>query len=433
MHSARLPILLLLASLALGCGRHGGAPLRQERGTPIAGRGTACTAQVVDSSMVSVDGGYDVYVEPNTFTPAADGSYLLAGMPNYVSPPSPVHTMVYPTRDSIFGAVRAPDGRWALVPLPPPVRRFRGARASAIGEGRWEVTFVQLAEQVREDEGERSLDAWYGVVTANGWEQLERIPVPDGMAADFRNPAHLMRSGDTLTWAFRIIRPNEYWLAPVGVAQRIGPRRRGQWTFHLIDLETTAVSGYPSPAGDPRVIVEHSSHISLGEMQGVRFALAPGPVVVDTVMEPTRLNRYRRQVDATPDGTWSLTWQPQRSDSVMRRISITLGPDHEVPTSRIVTGFFPTVNRVEGSQTDDAWTFVADARDRHNNGHLEFLRVTADTQVSLASLPHRYIGPVTLAQPISTLLQYTGPVFVRDSSEARIASLLTTVDFACRD
>lgn len=433
MLSARLAFLLMLLSLVLGCGSPGGSPLRQGPSTLVAGPGVACSASFVDSSMVSIDGGYDAYVEAHAIAAAPDGSYLLAGMPNYVSPPSPGHTMVVPARDSIFGAIRSPAGRWTLVPLPPPVRRFRGARANAIGGGRWEVAFVQLAEQLGEDEVDRSLDAWYGVVTGNGWEQLERIPVPDGMAADFRNPTRLMRSGDTLTWAFRITRPNEFWLAPAGVVQRIGPQLRGQWKFHFIDLETIAVSGHLSPAGEPRVIVEHASRTSPVELQGVRFALAQRPVVVDTVMAPSRMNRYYRQLDATPDGTVSLTWVPQRTDSVMQRISITLGPDHEVPASRTVTGFYPTVNRIEGRRDDASWTFVADARDRHNNGRLEFLRVTADTQVSLAALTHRYIGPVTLAPRTSRLLQYTGPVLVRDSSEARIASLLTTVDFNCRD
>ncbi|GMV08568.1 MAG: hypothetical protein AMXMBFR55_03020 [Gemmatimonadota bacterium] len=426
-------LLLTIVSLTLGCGTPGAAPSRQLSRTVGAGLGAVCTARVVDSSLASVDGGGDVYVEPQTISPAPDGSYLLAGMPNYVGRSSPGRPKVSQVRDSVFGAIRSRSGRWTLVPLPPPVRRFGGARATAIGDGRWEVVFVQLGELPTSGDLEQARDAWYGIVTADGWEQLERIPLPDRMLADYQNPTRLMRSGDTLTWAFRITRPDEVWLRPVGVVQRVGPPRRGHWKFHFIDLEIIAVTGLLSPGGKPRVLVEHEARMSTGEIQGVRFALAPDPVAVDTVMEPTTLNRFNRQLDVTPDGTTSFTWMPERTDSVMRRISITLGPDGEVPVSRTVTGFYPRVNRIEGRRDDAAWTFVADARDRQNNGRLEFVRVTADTQVVLATLPHRYVGLATLAPRTSRLLQFTGPVLGGDSSEARIASLLTTVDFACRD
>lgn len=428
MHRSLRPLVFSLLAAAIGCGKVAGTPASQDPRTLAPGSlAGACAARFADSSMVSVDGGYDAYVEGQTLVPAG-GSYLLAGAPNYVSPPSPERKLVVPIRDSIFGAIRSPQGRWSLVPIPPPVRWFIGPRANAIGDGRWEVVFVQLDARFSRAHSEKPLGVWYGIVSATGWERLERIAVLDGQQVEYMNSTKLMRSGDTLTWAFQVWRSDEPFLPAAAVLRRI----EGTWRLDVIAPDAIHVAGYQSADGAIRLIVEEVSLAGLLN-RGIRYAVSPAIAAIDTVIPPSKYNRNYRQLDHSPDGDWSLTWVTALPDSAMWRTSVLLGPDRSPNASRTFRARYQSINRLLAPAGDAPWLFVADARDSHNNGRLEFLRVAPDRQASVGALTHRYIGPMVMAPRTNASLLYTGPVLVRDSSEARIASLLTTVDFNCRD
>lgn len=429
-HRARRSLLSALALCALtlsgGCGR----PVTQEHRTISDRRvSSACVLRLADSSMVRAADGADIYVEAQSLV-AAGESLLLAGSPNYVTPASPVRRAITPARDSVFGVIKSPAGTWTYVPKPGMVPWFSGPRALANGEGRWDVVFVQLSERNSAALTRTAIGAWHGLLSANGWERLERLPIPDGHQLEPMNSTGLLRSGETLLWATQVWRPNEVHLPATAVLLRIG----GEWRYQVLDLESVGVSGYRTPAGDLRLLVEHSSQPETWKTQGTRYAVLPSLTPLDTVIASTTINRVYRRVDQSPDGTVTLTWLPLAKDSAPARVSILLGRDGEPVVSRTIAGTHSVVFRLQASADDSPWLVLGDARDSTSAGRFEMLRVAPNSQVPVASLPHRYLSAPSMAlHGNQQLLLFTGPVLVGDSSEARIASLLTTVDFNCRD
>lgn len=419
------PLMLSVVAFSIGCGRPGTQDPRtvaQQRAS------SACDVRLSDSSMVRVDDGADVYVEGQALVPAGR-SVLLAGSPNYITPASPVRTAITPARDSIFGVIKSPAGRWTYVPKPSAVPWFSGPRAVASGEGRWDVVFVQLSERNSTSINRTAIGAWHGVLSANGWERLERLPIPDGHQLEPMNSTGLLRSGDTLVWASQLWRPNEALLPATAVLLRSG----GHWRFQLLDVETVGVTGYRTPEGTIRLVVEHASRRDSLKTQGTRYAVTPSLAPVDTVIPSTLINRAYRQLDQSPDGVVSLTWLPLARDSMPGRVSLLLRRDGESVVSRKIEGTHAVVFRLRAPAGDSPWLFLGDMRDSTNAGRFELLRVAPRSQEPVASLPHRYLSAPTLAPRANTALLFTGPVLVGDSSEARIASLLTAVDFNCRD
>lgn len=429
-HCARSVILsgLALSALTLsgGCGR----PVTQEPRTVAERRVSgACVLRLTDSSMVRAPDGADIYVEAQSLV-AAGQSLLLAGSPNYVTPASPVRKAITPARDSVFGVIKSPTGTWTPVPKPIRVPWFSGPRALADGEGRWDVVFVQLSERNSAALTRTAIGAWHGLLSADGWERLERLPIPEGHQLEPMNSTGLLRSGDTLLWATQVWRPHETYFPATAVLLRIG----GEWRYQVLDLESLGVSGYRTPAGDLRLLVEHASHPETWKTQGTRYAVLPKLAPLDTVIAATSINRVYRRVDQSPDGTVTLTWLPLARDSAPGRVSIILGRDGDPVVSRTIAGTHSVVFRLRASADDSPWLFLGDARDSANVGRFEMIRVSPNSQEPVASLPHRYLSAPSMAlHGNQESLLFTGPVLVGDSSEARIASLLTTVDFNCRD
>lgn len=427
---ARRSLLPVLAGVGLtlagGCGRR----VTQEQPTIAERRvSKACALRLADSSMVRVADGADVYVEAQSLASAGE-SLLLAGSPNYVTPPSPERRVITPARDSVFGVIRSPAGTWTYVHKPSLIPWFSGPRALATGEGRWDVVFVQLSERNSSSLKRTAIGAWHGQLSANGWERLERLPIPDGHQLEPMNSTGLLRSGDTLLWATQVWRPDEVYFPAVAVFLRID----GQWRYQLLDLESVGVSGYRTPAGDFRLLVEHASHPETWKVQGTRYAVLPNLTPIDTVIPSTTMNRAYRRLDRSPDGAVTLTWLPLGRNAPPGRVSIRLGRDGEPVVSRTIAGTHAIVFQLQASADDSPWLYLGDARDSANVGRFELLRVAASSQVPVASLPHRYLSAPKLApRNDQSSLSFTGPVLVGDSSEARIASLLTTVDFNCRD
>lgn len=419
------PLMLSVLALSIGCGRPG---TQDPRTVAERRASSACDVRFSDSSMVRADDGADVYVEGQALVPAGR-SVLLAGSPNYITPASPIRIAITPARDSIFGVIKSPAGRWTYVPKPRAVPWFNGPRAVANGEGRWDVVFVQLSERNSTALKRTEVGAWHGVLSASGWEHLERLPIPDGHQLEPMNSTGLLRSGDTLVWATQVWRPNEALLPATAVLLRIG----GQWRFQLLDVETVGVTGYRTPAGVIRLVVEHASQRDSLETQGTRYAVTPNLAPVDTVIPATLNNRAYRQLDQSPDGVVSLTWLPFVSDSAPGRVSLLLGRDGESVVPRKIAGTHAAVFRLQATAGDSPWLFLGDSRDSTNAGRFELMWVAPRGQAPVASLPHRYLTAPTLAPRANTALLFTGPVLVGDSSEARIASLLTAVDFNCRD
>lgn len=393
-----------------------------------------CQLRVLDSARVRVGDSIDVYIEPTAFVPAGK-SLLLAGSPNYVPRPDahqrPGDRLAI---DSIFGAVRGPDGVWVAIPIPRQVRHFGGVRAVASGEGRWHVVFIEIPTVMQEYRMDgATIAAWHGVLTQRGWEQLERLPLPHPDTVDVLNASALLRRGDTLTWALRLRTPETRSAGGVGVLEA----RRGHWSFRLVEPHALTVNAAQFANGERRLFIRREAEPRKGLFQLVSYAFRPDATPLDTLLPADDVSRFLNRAYSLADGGVAYHWIEPRDSGPAELRMLALdsvgGRVGDRTIARPYTIHFP----LRAGRGSAAWLVLGDrrgsGRSRMNGGWLELARVTPTRSMRVASLPHRFVAPPSLLVRDGSSIQLVGPVLHPREGGPMVGSMVVTVGYSCRD
>lgn len=412
----------------------GVAQAQSTPGARVVPRGDRCRLQVIDSSRVRIGDSLDVYIEPNAFV-AAGGSLLLAGSPNYVPRPDahkrPGQRLAI---DSIFGAVRRPDGAWVAVPIPASVRHFGGVRAVATGEGRWDVVFIEISTVMQDYRmDDRTLAAWHGVVTWRGWEHLERLPLSNLDTVDVMNASALLRHGDTLSWALRVRTTETLRVGGVGVLESRG----GPWSFRLVERHALSVHAAQLASGARRLFIRREAEPRRGEFQLVSYAFRPEPVPLDTLLPADNVSRFLNRFSSLADGgvAYNRIEPLDSGPSELRTMALdSMGRRAEDRlVSRPYTIHFP----LQLQRGAAGWLVLGDhrgtGRSRLDGGRLELARVTPSRSTRVASIPHRFVAPPSLLVRDGRSIHLVGPILNPRAGGPMVGSMVMTVGYSCRE
>lgn len=389
---------------------------------------------MLDSGGVRIGDSLDVYIEPNAFVLAGQ-SLLLAGSPNYV--PRPDASMRPGQRlaiDSIFGAIRGPDGRWIAIPVPAPVRHFGGVRAVASGDGRWDVVFVELPTVMQEYRMDgATIAVWHGVLTQRGWQQLERLQLPNPDTVDVINSSALLRRGDTLTWALRLRTPATLRAGGAGVLES----RAGTWKFQLLDAHALSVHAVQLGSGERRLFVRREAQPRRGKFQLVGYLFRPGPTPSDTLLDADDVTRFLLRAYAVTDGGAAFSWIEPRESGMPVLHTLALDSTGSRVDNRTIALPYAIHFPLRVNDRSAEWLVLGDRRGegraRAEGGRLELALVTPTRSEMVASMSHRFVAPPSLLARDGRSVLLVGPVLHPKRGGPMVGSMVTTVGYSCRD
>jgi len=423
--------ILVLGALVLP------AALRGEAGAQVAVpdsvvRPARCTMRVVDSAEVHLPDKRPVYIEPNSFV-AAGRSLLLAGAPSYVFPlPGVADTGL--ARDSIFGVIRTPSGRWVPVTVPAPVRYFGGVRAAPAGEGEWHVIFIELATSMADQRGHgSSIAAWYGRLSAAGWSRVERLPSDDPDHMDPLNSTELLRRGDTLTWATHVRSPRTRLAGGVGLFESIA----GKWRYRLLEPHAMHVHAAQLANGERRLFVRRERDARDAMWQLVQYALSPVPRPVDTLYQADDRSRMLNRLYRTTDGRITYNWYQSELGADPELHSIGVDGRGRIIGRRVIPFDYLRHYPLRAPDGARPWLVLGHMQDvgsgTPDGGQLQLAWVTPTQAWRDASIPHHFMGPPQPLMRSADRVDLTGPMQHPISSGGHIVSLVVSVGFTCPD
>lgn len=386
-----------------------------------------CALRVLDSSIVHFD-SVSMYVEPQAVE-FAGRRLLIAGSPNYMWIGAGSEAGATVARDSVFGVIRDSRGRWTSVPKPPGIRWFTGVRALARRDGRWDVVFVELPEMYSPSGRDSTIAAWHGVLSAAGWEDLERLPVAPARFIGAMTSTQLVRDGEALTWLASVRGDGVHPLGDVALLRR----QAGRWSQSLLGVIPLQVFAYQDADGHPVALIDHLSMRNPGAVHSSRYALTSTPALLGEFLPPTATNRFGRWVDRTSDGTATFGWSeavPRENvfGWVVRLPGTSPGRDSVGVTDRYLR-----LRRLDHTPPRADWLFLGILQESGSGGRLDLLRAQGNVLGRVASVAHRFLAPPTILQVSTDTIVLTGPVLRQSTSGARFESLGTTVGFTCRE
>lgn len=213
----------------------------------------SCAIREVARKELTTESGTKIFVEPATFASDAKGDILLAGPTTLLTIGSQGST-TDTAHNRIFGVVLDSDLNHRPVPNPV-VGEIIGVRATARAPSGWNVVLGE--RNTRRPAGavgtwENATDAlWYGILTANTWTTVERLPMPPGAIVDQQFASRLVANGDSLAWA-----------VPMRTSQGgrqllLYERREGVWSYEVIPtFNVRAEVGYSARLGVVLAVVQ---------------------------------------------------------------------------------------------------------------------------------------------------------------------------------
>lgn len=166
-------------------------PDRAEVAPPV------CSASEVARYPLRLDGGTQLYVEPQALHRAGAG-FLVAGSPTYEWSVVPGRGGTSVGENRILGAF-VEDGRATTLPRPSEVGHVGAIRLIRRPEGVWSWLLAEFTESFAA-RGEL-VRIWYAESVGSRWSSIEELPAPSDATPNFFASSSLVTAAGGLAWA----------------------------------------------------------------------------------------------------------------------------------------------------------------------------------------------------------------------------------------
>jgi hypothetical protein len=386
-----------------------------------------CRVDVVRRWMLSPAPGYELYVEPTVLVPSGS-ELLLAGLPSYLFRREADTTRLV-ARDSIFGAVIHPDGSARAVPFPFAPVPASDVRALPRAGGGWIVTFAELPPSPIVPNDGPVVRLWRGEFDGRSWSAIAQLPIPSDLELRTGAASSLVRSGDTLLWAFPSTRRNGGWGASLYVGH--GPA----WSQEAIPLRGAAyvAVGISDSLGVLLLAVHTDSTLRHDRNSLFLYARRPQWTPVRKLAAGNEEPVHFPELVADPSSAaLTLTWHAivQDGDRARWEARAMIGrPDLRrepvvVLDSSVARGWAST--RVGARQV-----WLIDHADAQLARELRVVEASGRGATVLGGLPYPFDGTFNAAGTGTDELLLAGPLRGEPPRDAGVATLLMRVRLAC--
>ena len=385
-----------------------------------------CVVRETSRTPLTVD-GREMYIEP-TVVLRSGPDILLAGRPNYLFDRGPLTVARDFTVDSVFGAIIDRQGRTRLVPAPIAPALVAFTRAIALPTGGWAMVFAELKRPWNPPAVDTIARLWYGEFDGTRWSALEQLPEVPGRLMDLEYGSELVRHGDSLYIAARVI---SRAANPGDMA--LFARHQGRWSVSLVPTIAAAYGELlPSDSLGLAMIVVQADR-SLGSDVNSMFLYAKQPEwrilrkLVHGGSEPV----YEPRLLSSPGGmvlSWFILDRGALPPTNRARAMIGLGDTRD---GQIVE-LDPDINHV--TPVVDFTRFpiwVTDHNASPQQRTLRFLTDSAGHPRELASIPNPFTGFSAATALSASEILVSGPLFHADPARPRLVSLLIRMRVEC--
>lgn len=389
-----------------------------------------CEIGQISQQRLTLDGQYELYVEPAGMAASGEGDVLLVGSPNYLFKGSRADGSGYRTvRDSLFGVVISMNGRARSVPAPMDPRLIQGIRVLTRRTGGWEAVFAETRPWTEFPPPETAERLWYGVYSDGKWQRLEEIPVPEGRRALTAGSSNLVQHGDTIMWAVRMTRG-------AGGSEEVGllGRTLEGWSQEIIPTPAAYVQLSNSKTRGLIVaaVAAFTGDHHRNDSNSLLFYTRERPrgiseQVVRGGVEP--IHQPFVALSGDPDViTW---WSAVKDSAAGRREARALIGDVEHGNTQllVIDSMVEQVIPIQASQPRVFWITSHIVGDRPAEIHV--IEWTPAGASLLTQFPNPFTGPFNAVSRGSGLITVAGPQLDRTGDRPPLVTLTLDIEVSC--